>query len=287
MTTIPENIWIIGCGDIGLRVARLYIPNTDKINGIVRSQDSARLCKQAGIVAKIVDLDVGDLPDPDKFKDALIYYFAPPPGRATDTRIERFLKLIGDSARRIVMISTTGVYGNQNGAWVEETTPTKPATDRARRRLSAENTLKIWADKYNKEYIILRVPGIYASDRLPLKRLKKRLPIVRESEAPWTNRIHADDLAMICKAAMNSKMSNTIYNVTDGQPGTMTDYFNQIADYAGLPRPPQITLKQAIETLSPGMASYLKESRRISNRKMLKELSITLQYPTLAEGLKK
>jgi len=283
---MPDKIWIIGCGDIGLRVAQLYRLGADSITGIVRSKDSAHRCEQAGIAAKIIDLDTEDLPDPDTFKDAFVYYFAPPAGKTTDTRIERFLKFSGNTARRIVLISTTGVYGDQNGAWVDEATPAKPATDRAGRRLSAENTLKIWAEKYQKEYIILRVPGIYAPDRLPLERLKKRLPIVRESEAPWINRIHADDLAMICKAAMDSKILNTIYNVTDGQPSTMVDYFNQVADYANLPRPPQITLKQAIETLSPGMVSYLKESRRISNKKMLKELNITLQYPSLNEGLK-
>jgi len=284
---MPDVIWIIGCGDIGLRVSQLYRPDTDEINGIVRSKDSAHRCEQAGIAANVINLDDGDLPDPDKFKDALVYYFVPPAGRVTDKRIERFLKISGNTARRIVLISTTGVYGDQNGALVDETTPPKPATDRARRRLSAENTLIDWAEKYQREYIILRVPGIYAQDRLPLARLQKKLPVVRKSEAPWTNRIHADDLAMICKAAMDSQISDTVYNVTDGQPGTMTDYFNQIADYADLPRPPQITLKQAIETLSPGMASYLKESRRISNRKMLTELEITLQYPNLVDGLKK
>lgn len=284
---MPDNIWIIGCGDIGLRVTQLYRPDTDKIHGIVRSKDSAHRCEQVGIAAKIIDLDSDDLPDPDQFKDAFVYYFAPPAGSVTDTRIKRFLKFSGNAARRIVLISTTGVYGDQNGGWVDEATPPKPTTDRATRRLSAENTLKNWAEKNHREYIILRVPGIYAADRLPLERLKKRLPIVRESEAPWTNRIHADDLAMICKAAMNSKISNTTYNVTDGQPSTMTHYFNQVADFADLPRPPQITLKHAIETLSPGMASYLKESRRISNKKMLKELDITLHYPSLKKGLKK
>jgi len=128
--------------------------------------------------------------------------------------------------------------------------------------------------------MILRVPGIYAQDRLPLARLQKGLPIVRKAEAGWTNRIHADDLASACKAAMESTCSAEIINICDGNPSTMTDYFNQIADYANLPRPPQITMAEAEKTLSKGMVSYLKESRRIKNDKMLKLLT-SPQYPDL------
>ena len=146
--------------------------------------------------------------------------------------------------------------------------------------------LQEWAETYNGEYIILRVPGIYAKERLPLARLKKGLAVVNSNEAAWTNRIHADDLAMVCQKAMASVISGEIYNVTDGQPSTMTDYFNQVADYVGLARPPQISMQEAETTLSAGMVSYLRESRRISNVKMLKELQVELQYPRLKEGLK-
>ena len=156
-----------------------------------------------------------------------------------------------------------------------------PKADRAYRRLSAEQALQDWAKRHHKEYMILRVPGIYAQDRLPLERLKKGLAVVNESEAGWTNRIHADDLAQACKAAMHCEKANQIINITDGNPSTMTEYFNQVADYAGLPRPPQISMKEAEATLSKGMVSYLKESRRIRNKKMLDTLNISLKYPSL------
>jgi nucleoside-diphosphate-sugar epimerase len=129
------------------------------------------------------------------------------------------------------------------------------------------------------------VPGIYALDRLPIERIQCGEPILNAAEAPWTNRIHADDLAQICQQAMQVAPHGAIYNATDGKPATMTDYFNQIADYAGLPRPPQISLAEAQGVVSAGMLSYLQESRRIRNDKLLKALQITLQYPDLASAL--
>jgi nucleoside-diphosphate-sugar epimerase len=133
--------------------------------------------------------------------------------------------------------------------------------------------------------MILRVPGIYAKDRLPLSRIEKGLAVVNENEAGWTNRIHADDLAQVCKAAMECENSNQIINTTDGNPSSMTDYFNQVADFANLPRPPQVSMQEAEATLSEGMVSYLKESRRIRNDKMLEILKIKLQYPNLISAL--
>lgn len=160
-------------------------------------------------------------------------------------------------------------------------------TARARRRLDAEAAVQEWTTRFGGESVILRVPGIYAPDRLPLARLRKGEPVINQDEAPWTNRIHADDLAMICKCAMEMPSAKGIYNATDGTPSTMTDYFNQVADYAGLSHPPQISLQDAPTQLSDGMLSYMQESRRIKNDKLLNELQITLQYPSLQAGLRR
>ena len=285
-----KKIWIIGCGDIGKRVARLYKNKT--LNGIVSSKESAAECQQqsisSNIVPNVIDLDSEYTLTAHQFNDAELYYFVPPPASgAKDTRLKRFLgKLTDQLPRRTVMISTTGVYGDSGGAWIDENTPINPRADRAVRRVSAEQILQQWTSKTNVEFMILRVPGIYAEDRLPLARLEKGLPIVNSDEAGYTNRIHADDLARACKAAMDCKTFNHIINVTDGNPSTMTDYFNRVADFAKLPRPPQISLQEAEQTLSEGMVSYLKESRRIRNDKMLEILDIELIYPSLENALK-
>ena len=279
---MQNNIWIIGCGDIGRRVAKLH--QNDKISGVVHSRASVSSCKKLGINAYAMNFDQ-QISLPEKISSR-IYYFMPPPSTGLeDARLKHFLDKLGKHPRRIILISTTGVYGDSKGAWIDENIPVNPKAKRAHRRLSAESLLINWSAQTDGEYMILRVPGIYAQDRLPLARLKKGLAIVKEAEAGWTNRIHADDLAQACKAAMQCSCSNEIINICDGNPSTMTDYFNQIADYANLPRPPQISMKEAEKTLSAGMVSYLKESRRIHNDKMLTLLKIKLQYPDLKSSL--
>jgi nucleoside-diphosphate-sugar epimerase len=287
---VPQ-IWRIGCGDIGLRVAKrindLYQNVPHRTSALIRSDSSASLCEKQGLETLIHDLDKAEPLDPELFKNSQVYYFAPPPKTGnTDTRLKHFLNQLGAAPKRIVLISTTGVYGNSHGEWIDEETPVNPQTDRAKRRQSAEHQVQQWAEQYHREYIILRVPGIYAIDRLPLERLKKNLPVVQAAEAAYTNRIHADDLADICITAMQSNLTGEIFNTTDGHPGTMVDYFNKIADYAGLERPPQISLEEAKQKLSKGMLSYAMESRRIRNNKLLNLLKIKLQYPTISSVLK-
>lgn len=283
-----NQTWIIGCGDIGKRLAKLYGNTT--VNGVVSSDTSSTDNAIPNLQLSIINLDVDYIDNKSDFINADIFYFAPPPPTGnSDTRLKRFLQQLGNvSPRRIVLISTTGVYGDSAGEWIDENTPLNPKADRAVRRVSAEAELQAWAKRSHCEIMILRVPGIYAKDRLPIARLQKGLPIVNENEAGFTNRIHADDLASICKVAMElTSVKNEIFNVTDGNPSTMTAYFNQVADYANLPRPPQISLQEAEQTLSDGMVSYLKESRRIRNDKMLAILGIKLQYPDLQSALQK
>lgn len=133
--------------------------------------------------------------------------------------------------------------------------------------------------------MILRVAGIYGPGKLPLERLRKRLPMVREEEAPYTNRIHIDDLVQVSLAAMTQGGNGEVYNVSDGHPGNMADYFNRIADRTGLPRPPSISLAEVEGRLSAGMLSYMRESRRLDNRKMLRELGVVLHHKDLESGL--
>ena len=286
-----KNIWIIGCGDIGRRVARgisdLYQNHEYRTSAVVQSKESAQRCEALDVTPLIYDLDTPQTLDKSVFNGADIYYFAPPQKTgAADKRLHNFLSQLKDAPCKVVLISTTGVYGDCQGAWIDESRAINPQTDRAKRRVAAETTLSEWATLYNKPYIILRVPGIYSLDRLPLARLRKKLPVVQSSEAAFTNRIHADDLATICIEAMSSNLSAEIFNTTDGNPGTMVDYFNQVADYAGLERPQQISLADAQHLLSAGMLSYAGESRRIGNAKLLNVLGINLKHPTLASTLK-
>jgi nucleoside-diphosphate-sugar epimerase len=202
--------------------------------------------------------------------------------------VTAFLKLLGDNAppARIVAISTSGVYGDRRGALVNEDTPPHPQVDRARRRLDMERQLREWTDEHGVPLVILRVGGIYGPGRLPLQRIRDQVPVLQEALAPSTNRIHVDDLVQVCVAAAERGGAGRIYNVSDGQDSNMTEYFYTIADAFGLPRPPEVDWAQAERVMSPGMLSYLRESRRMDNRRMLEELGVTLAYPDLVEGLK-
>jgi nucleoside-diphosphate-sugar epimerase len=229
--------------------------------------------------ASLIDLPVGD---------AVVYYFAPPPDEGvTDPRMDAFVSAMTPSnlPRRVVLISTTGVYGDCHGEWVTEDRPPNPQADRARRRLAAETSLQAWSAKNGVPVVILRVPGIYGPGYLPEARLRSGAPVLREEESPFSNRIHADDLAQICIAAARHEHASLIYNVSDGHPSTMTDYFYRVADVLGIPRPPAVTMEEARRRLGEGMLSYLAESKRIDNRRMREELGVKLMYPDLAAGL--
>jgi len=284
-----QVISIIGCGDIGRRVAAGCQQQGKNVRGMVQSHSSAQALSALDIEPIEVDLDSPDSLQGIDYKDNVVFYFAPPPPKGVaDTRMANWLVSLdaNHSPSKVVLISTTAVYGDTGGDWITEQSLTEPSTERGMRRLDGERQLAKWAKNNAVPYVILRVPGIYGPARLPRERLEKALPVLNDSECGFTNRIHSDDLAMICMTAMQHAKSGEVFNVSDGNPGTMTDWFNQVADFLELPRPPQVSMQEAEKVMSAGMLSYLKESRRIDNSKMLKELNIELAYKTIKQGIR-
>lgn len=284
-----KHILIIGCGDIGLRVAKIWKNANKSIFAMASSDESIDTFRQQHLFTYQANLD-----DPHSLKSipsrqSLLYYFAPPPAKGhIDTRMANFLASMekDELPAHLVYISTSGVYGDQKGELINEDTPVNPSVDRAKRRYNAEQQLRTWSKRTSIPITILRVGGIYGPGRLPLQRLKDQIPMLHEDLSPQTNRIHADDLAQVCVAAASQKAEGEIYNVSDGTNSNMTEYFNTIADFCGLERPPLVDWDEAEKTISPGMLSYLKESRKMDNSKMINELDIELIYPSLKEGLK-
>ena len=285
---LVKAVFIVGCGYVGRRVATLETARGAEVSALVRSDESASRLHNAGIQTFKGDLDNPKSPGNLPLAGKLLYYFAPPPSEGkTDPRIVSFLSTMTASnlPDRIVLISTTAVYGDCHGEWITEERPTRPQTDRAFRRLSAEGMLTEWGKQRGVDIVILRVAGIYGPGRLPARYLQEGRPVLRMEEAPFSNRIHADDLSHICIAAADKGISGAIYNVSDGHPTSMTNYFCQVAHLLRLPRPTEISFEEAKRTLSAGMLSYLMESRRLSNRKLCKELDIELVYPDISTGL--
>jgi nucleoside-diphosphate-sugar epimerase len=285
----PPDIFIVGCGDIGTLLATNWQKRGARVTALVRSEASAQRLQGLGLETVHGDLDQADSLNALPSAGALLYYLAPPPPKGEgDTRMQHLLAALSGShalPQRIVYISTSGVYGDSKGAWVSEETPPNPQSARARRRLNAETALRDFGRRHQVPVVILRVGGIYGPGRLPVERLQKGLPVLDEAECGYTNRIHADDLVSILLASAEKGRADNVYNVSDGHPGNMTGYFHAVADALGLPRPPSLTMERAREQLSEAMLSYLCESRRMDNRKLLQEFAIALRYPDLASGL--
>jgi nucleoside-diphosphate-sugar epimerase len=246
--------------------------------------------RQRGIAPLVGNLD--DAPTLARLAglaDAVLH-LAPPQGRGE--RDERTRNLIaalarGAGLRRLVYVGTTGVYGDTGGARVAETRTLAPASPRARRRADAEAQLRAFGRASGVAVTLLRAPGIYAGDRPghPSERLRRGTPVLASGEDVFTSHIHADDLARACALALHRGVPQRAFNACDHTELPAGDYFDLAADLLGLPRPPRITRAQAGEQLSPMQLSFLSESRRLSNERLVRELRLRLRYPTVREGL--
>ncbi|MFK5895202.1 MAG: SDR family NAD(P)-dependent oxidoreductase [Pseudomonadota bacterium] len=286
-----KNIILVGFGYMANRIANTLQQMQLSPDKIVYSLSRKDCIKPSWIKHIRFDLDKTvnqSFSKPEIFDQSSILYLVPPPATGkTDPRLFNFLSVIEQSAylpEKIILISTTGVYGNCGGAWVDETSAVQPEVDRAYRRADAEKQLQDFCSKKSIICTILRVSGIYAEDKLPLERIKKQLPIVNENDSPYSNRIHAEDLTNICYQSLEQNHPG-IFNCSDNYPTTMYDYFTRLATSYHLPTPPVIDMQQAQNQLSPGMLSYMQESRRINNQKLLKTFKIKLKYPSLSSFL--
>lgn len=280
---------IIGCGDIGLRIAH-RLAGRSRCYGIIRSAHRRETLAQNDVEPWCVDLDVDTpltLPHTLNPETTVVFYLAPPPYFGTiDARIARAIAAFPRPPGKWIYLSTSGVYGDHGGDWVTEATPVKPLTERALRRLSAERQLLDWHQRDKAPVVILRVPGIYGPGRLPLVKLSAGEPVIRPEEAPYTNLIHADDLATVCLAAVKHGRNGEIYNVSSGEPCTISEYYLKVAKLAGLPSPPAISLSEARQQFEPLRWSFIAESRRLDVRKMFAELQPDLRYRDLEEGIR-
>jgi nucleoside-diphosphate-sugar epimerase len=283
-----QNLLIVGYGDIGSRVASL-LSSRYRVYALTRSDSARERARRQGITPVPGDLDhpatldrIGGLAD-------AVLHFAPPQRQGQrDLRTRHLLAALTKRKilpQRLIYISTTGVYGDCRGERVEETRTSRPSTPRAVRRADAEACLRRWGARNGVRIGILRVPGIYAPGRLPVERLEQRIPALRAEDDGYTNHIHADDLARVVGAALTHGRPGRVYNAADDTPMKMADYFDLVADHYRLERPRRISREAAQQEISPGMLSYMAESRRIANARIKQELGVRLRYPGVREGL--
>lgn len=282
------DVLIVGCGYVGSRLGVREVTDGASVIATTRTRERFDELTNLGLQPRAIDLAAGpDAQLESLARDAVIHYQVPPPrdGEA-DLHARHFLASLSQSRPRIIVqLSTTAVYGDTGGAWVDEEAPINPQSARANRRCDGERLFREWAERHQIPLAVLRVAGIYGPERLPVARLQRGEPVLEPGASPYSNRVHVDDLVRVCRAAARTVRPYRIYNVADGSPSIMSDYFFRVADALGVARPPTLTRAQAEQTLSAGMLSYLRESKRIDNSRLREELGVTLRYPDLESGL--
>lgn len=279
---------ILGCGDVGMRLLPLLVERFRVFAVTSQGAGSERFkqLRAAGAIPLFADLD-----QPHTVKRLagvanLIVHLAPPRSEGElDVRTQNLVAILPEKTR-LVYISTTGVYGDCAGAQFDETKSLNPNNPRAKRRVSAEKVLRVWGKRCGRQLSILRVPGIYAADRLPIERLRKATPALNAADDVYTNHIHAEDLARLIKLAMFRARPNRVYHAVDDSDLKMADYFDEVADHFQMPRPPRLPRVELEKQVSPMLLSFMSESRRLLNQRIKVELGARLMFPTVADALK-
>lgn len=285
-----ERVLIVGCGDVGIRVAK-QLGQRVRVMGLTTQIERVASLRALGIVPVVGDLDKRASLNRLAGIAHRVLHLAPPPAHGVRDLRTRELEFVLRKRQKptcLVYGSTSGVYGDCGGDWVVETRQVAAQTARAQRRVDAERRIRFFGRSAGVRVSVLRIPGIYAEDRVggtPRQRLQKGVPVLLEEDDVFTNHIHADDLARACIRALWGGAAQRVYNVNDDSCMKMGDYFDLAADRYGLPRPARISRRCANVELPAIQLSFMSESRRMVNVRMKRELSLALKYPTVREGL--
>lgn len=271
---------MLGCGDVGLRFARAYAGRL-RIVGVVRRDDARDAVRAAGAVPLRADLDARRGLRRLAGLGPRVLHSAPPPNDGPDDPRTRHALAAMHRAHAWVYLSTTGVYGDCGGARFDETRAVAPRNDRAVRRVAAERALRRRAARGAIRATVLRVPGIYAAERLPLERLQRGTPALVDADDVHTNHVHADDLARIAFVALLRGRSQRTVHAVDDSSMKMGEYFDAVARAYGLPPPPRLPRDALRAAVSPMLWSFMSESRRLDNRRLRRELRVRLRWPTV------
>ncbi|MEY3790342.1 MAG: hypothetical protein RLZ09_1178 [Pseudomonadota bacterium] len=278
------RLLIVGCGDVGMRLIPL-LRSRFRVFALTSQSERLSELRSAGVIPILGNLDSPQSLYRLKGLADIVVHLAPPPMQGSLDQRTRNLVAILPRHGRLVYVSTTGVYGDCKGAFFDETRPVAPVNARAERRVDAERVLRRWARHHEGKLSILRVPGIYAADRLPLERLRQGTPALLDSDDVYTNHIHADDLAQIIALALFRAQPLRVYHTVDDSALKMGDYFDQVATAFKLPLPPRVPRAELSKQVSPMLLSFMSESRRLSNERMKTELGVRLRWPAVSDLL--
>ncbi len=286
-----ERLLIIGCGDVGQRVVR--VQRHVQVVALTSSHERVASLRAQGVTPVVGNLDApASLQRLAGWATRVLHLAPPPLLDSTDPRTLALTRMLmrRNAPSSVVYGSTSGVYGDCAGAWVDENRRVNPITPRAQRRVDAEARVRHFGRLRSSavRVSVLRIPGIYAPDReggTPRERLLRGTPLLAREDDVFTNHIHADDLARACQLALWRGQSQRTYNVNDDSQMLMGDYFDLAADLYGLAKPPRISRAKAQTELPAMQLSFMSESRRMVNTRMKRELRLQLRYSDTKSGL--
>ncbi|HEX4842566.1 MAG TPA: SDR family NAD(P)-dependent oxidoreductase [Limnobacter sp.] len=290
-----NRIAIAGCGQVGLTLLKQHTGS--HFTATYRPGDSshAKRTRIADTGAKPLGVDLQEKTHLLRMLSVCnrVIWMAPPDTTTPmDTTIRKAVLWLATRACLLkkgrpvlTYISTTGVYGDAQGEWIDERTPLNPQSERAKRRVQAETQVRLGLTRGVAVHV-LRAPGIYGDERLPTDRLKAGTPAIVASEDSWSNHIHELDLARLALWVNRKAFTWAVVNACDEAPTKMGDYFDAVAQATGLPPPPRLSRKLVKAQVSPMMWSFMAESRKIRSRAMAK-LGFKLRYPSVQAFLSK
>jgi nucleoside-diphosphate-sugar epimerase len=281
-----NNLLCFGMGFSAQALARRPELAGWNVLGTARTTEGVSRLQGAGFQACLFD---DTLSKATAMSGPLHLLLSAPPSAEGDPVLARFGSGLAALASRIAWVgylSTTGVYGDHAGGWVDEDTPLAPRSDRARRRAEAEAAWLAWGKAHGVAVQVFRLAGIYGPGRNQLEGM--RAGTARRIDKPGQvfSRIHVDDIANVLSASIAKPRPGRVYNVCDDEPCAPEIVVAFAARLLGLSPPPLEKYADVRDTLSPMAASFYDESKRVRNSRMKDELGVKLQYPTYREGLR-
>ncbi|WDI30484.1 SDR family oxidoreductase [Hyphococcus flavus] len=277
-----QKLLCLGYGYTARAFAAKLKDNGWEISGTTRSREKAAQIENDGVEPIIWNKTF----DPAWLADARAMLVSTPPNAEGCPALRDAGDAIARKAATINWIgylSTNGVYGNHDGAWVDETSELRPTTERSRFRIDAEKSWRAHADQHDLPLIIFRLPGIYGPGRSALDRVRKGAAKRIYKKGQVFSRMHVDDIAAALKASMTRPRIHDLYNLADDEPCPPQDVIEFACKLVGVEPPPLIPLEEA--DLSDMAKSFYADNKRVSNQRMKDALAVTLEYATYKQGL--
>ena len=280
---MTRRLFIFGLGFSGLEIAKLARSQGWQVAGTCRTADKAARMRDLGIETHLFD-GTAALPD-DVVGEASHILCTIAPGAAGDPALRTCAPALR-RARWLGYLSTTGVYGDRGGGWVDEDTPPNPGQKRSIERLSGERAWQALALEAGTSVAIFRLPGIYGPGRSAIDQVLAGTARRLDRPSQLFSRIHVEDIAGTVLKAMTQAAGSRIYNVADDLPAATADVVAFACTLLDRPAPPLVPWEQAEAAMTPMARSFYAESRRVRNDRIKTELGVVLRYPTYREGLR-